>query len=224
MCSSWAEAGCGLLAFEPRSQMQGAGSRPAVFLDRDGVLNELTVDRVSGEPESPLELADVRLIPGAAAAARALARAGFALVCVSNQPAAAKGKVTVEQLQAIHERVLALLADERVYLDSSSLCLHHPDGVVPALSRSCHCRKPQPGMLLDAAARLGLAPSASWMVGDTAADVAAGRAAGCRTVLLDYPGSVHKRASVAERELIAADLAHAVPLLERVTRPPGDVL
>jgi D-glycero-D-manno-heptose 1,7-bisphosphate phosphatase len=216
---SWSEAADGLLALEPDARTHGGGRRAAVFLDRDGVLNELTPDRASGDPESPLEPADVRLIPGAAAAARELARAGFTLVCVSNQPAAAKGKATVERLRAVHERVLELLARERVYLDASRLCLHHPDGIVPALSRPCSCRKPRPGMLLDAAGRLGLAPGRSWIVGDTEADVAAGQDAGCRAILLEYAGSAHKRSPAAHPELRAADLAQAVAQLQSLTPP-----
>jgi D-glycero-D-manno-heptose 1,7-bisphosphate phosphatase len=216
---SWSEAADGLLSFEPDAQVHGGGQRPAVFLDRDGVLNELTPDRRSDNPESPLELADVRLIPGAAAASRELARAGFMLVCVSNQPAAAKGKATVERLRAVHERVLTLLARERVYLDASRLCLHHPDGVVPALSHSCSCRKPRAGMLLDAASRLGLAPDSSWIVGDTDADVTSGQRAGCRTILLEYPGSAHKRSPAAHPELRAADLAQAVARLRGLALP-----
>ena len=213
LSASWSEPEPGLLGLESATCADRGGERPAVFLDRDGVLNELAPDPISGEPESPLELADVRLVAGAAAAARSLARAGFTLVCVSNQPAAAKGNASVEQLQAIHERVLALLAREQVQLEASRLCLHHPDGAVSTLSRSCRCRKPQPGMLLDAARGLGLASGASWMVGDTDTDVTAGQRAGCRTILLEYPGSTHKRTASAAYELVAADLAQAVPLI-----------
>jgi D-glycero-D-manno-heptose 1,7-bisphosphate phosphatase len=198
-----------------------AGSRSiapgsaAVFLDRDGVLDAAVPDPVSGWPESPLHVADVRLLPGAAAAARQLADAGFALVCVSNQPAAAKGKATVEQLLAVHERVLELLARDGASLDASRLCPHHPEGVVAELSGPCPCRKPAPGMLTDAAAALALDLGASWMIGDTDADIAAGRAAGCRTALLDYPGSAHKRTGDAAQDMLAADLAQAVALLLR---------
>jgi D-glycero-D-manno-heptose 1,7-bisphosphate phosphatase len=219
----------GPLAFEPdhrpdKDQVdtcddRPVASRPAVFLDRDGVLNELARDPVSGEPESPLGVGDVHLIAGAAAAARELAQAGFVLVCVSNQPAAAKGKITVERLQAVHERVVDLLARQQMQLDASRLCLHHPDGVLPALSGRCRCRKPQPGMLLDAAAALDLDLGASWMVGDTDADVAAGHSAGCRTILLEYLGSAHKRSRGAHSELHATDLASAVaPLLRERSR------
>jgi D-glycero-D-manno-heptose 1,7-bisphosphate phosphatase len=184
-----------------------------MFLDRDGVLNRLVPDSVSGAPESPLDVEDVLLIEGAAAAAARLERAGFTLVCVSNQPAAAKGRVSVEQLYAIHERVVELLADETVSLGASRLCLHHPSGVVPALSGRCACRKPAAGMLLDAAATLDLDLSASWMVGDTDADVLAGRAAGCRTVLLQHADSAHKRSSRSDPDLLADDLAEAVARL-----------
>jgi len=187
--------------------------RPAVFLDRDGVLNELVLDPDSGVPESPLQADDVRLLAGAADAVRSLARAGFAVVCVSNQPAAAKGKTSIEQLLAVHQRVIELLAREGVHLETSRLCLHHPDGVVAELTGPCACRKPAPGMILDAASALGLDLGASWMFGDTDADVAAGRAAGCRTVLIGHPGSAHKRSIDTSPDLFAADLPAGVARL-----------
>jgi histidinol-phosphate phosphatase family protein len=187
--------------------------RAAAFLDRDGTLNQLVTDRSSGLPESPLRVEDVRLLDAAVAGARALAAAGFALVCVTNQPAAAKGTVSVEQLLLVHERVVALLGEAGVTLDASRLCLHHPRAVVPELAGPCACRKPAPGMLLDAAKELGLDLTHSWMVGDTDADVAAGRAAGARTVLILAPGSAHKRVAAMSPDLVAADLADAAALV-----------
>ncbi len=188
--------------------------RAAVFLDRDGVLNELVPDPVSGVPESPLTVADVRLIAGAAPAAARLARAGFALVCVTNQPAAAKGAVSVERLMAVHARVVELLLGEGVTLAGSRICLHHERGVVPELSGQCACRKPAPGMLLDAAATLGLDLDTSWMVGDTDRDIAAGKAAGCRTLLVRYTGSVHKRLCEVHPDVIAESLADGVTKID----------
>lgn len=181
--------------------------RAAVFLDRDGVINELVADPVSGAGESPLEVEQVRLVPGAATAAGRLARAGYVLVCVSNQPAAAKGTVSVAQLHAVHERVSELLAREDVTFATSRLCLHHEQGVIPGLSGPCACRKPAPGMLLDAAGALGVDLARSWMVGDTDADIAAGRAAGCRTLLVRHPGSVHKRLQMVTADFVADSLA-----------------
>lgn len=196
-------------------------ARAAVLLDRDGVLDELVRDPGTGHWESPLRVGDVRLVEGAAAAAARLARAGLRLSCVSNQPAAAKGTVSVARLLAVHARVVELLAREGVRLEVSRLCLHHPDGVVPSLSGPCACRKPAPGMLLDAAAELGIDTSACWMVGDTDADVAAGRAAGCRTALIECPGSVHKRSGHARADLRAASLAEAVAQMLELGDPEG---
>jgi D-glycero-D-manno-heptose 1,7-bisphosphate phosphatase len=193
-----------------------SGRRRAAFLDRDGVLNENVLDPESGLLESPLDPRDVRLLAGAATAARTLAAEGYALVCVSNQPAAAKGKLTVQELLAVHERVVALLGAEAVRFDAWRLCPHHPDGVIGDLSGPCACRKPAPGMLLDAAAALDLDLNASWMLGDTDADVLAGRTVGCRTGLIAYRGSAHKRGGRAHYDLLAVDLSDAVAqLLDR---------
>jgi histidinol-phosphate phosphatase family protein len=181
-----------------------------VFLDRDGVLNATVRDPDSGAFESPLKLADVHLLPGVGAALRRLAGAGYVLACVSNQPVAAKGKTSVQELLALHERLLALLAREGVRLDASRLCPHHPDGVVIELSGPCDCRKPAAGMLLEVAGAQGLDLRASWMLGDTDSDVQAGKTAGCRTVLVEYPLSAHKRLGRASPDFRAADLAEGV--------------
>lgn len=196
--------------------MTGSGTGTAVFLDRDGVLNELVPDPVSGLPESPLHAGDVRLAPGAAAAAARLQQHGFTLICVSNQPAAAKGRVSTEDLLAVHDRVLELLSREGVKLAASRICMHHEQGVVPELTGPCDCRKPAPGMLLDAAQALSIDLPSSWMVGDTDADVAAGAAAGCMTFLIRYPGSVHKRLQAVSPDRTADSLLDAATSLTSV--------
>ncbi len=199
----------GPLVFQPANRVDIPPTR-AAFLDRDGVLNAAVPDPTSGMPESPLKAEDVSLLPGAAAAARKLAAAGYALVCVSNQPAAAKGTVELQQLLRVHERVVDLLAGEGVQLHASYLCPHHPEGVLAELSGPCDCRKPAAGMLLEAASTLGLDRAASWMLGDTDADVLAGQNAGCRTVLIEYPRSAHKRLGDVSPTLLAADLCDGV--------------
>ena len=207
----------GPLALDSPSAHTGPSQRRrAVFLDRDGVLNAAARDPESGFFEAPLRLADVHLLPGVAPALKRLAAEGYALVCTSNQPLAAKGKTTLDELMALHERVLELLATEGAHLDGSRLCPHHPDGSVAEFSGPCPCRKPAPGMLLDAAQDLDLDLEASWMLGDTDADVQAGQSAGARTVLIEYPPSAHKRLGGADPDLRAADLPGAVSrLLER---------
>jgi len=189
-----------------------SGAR-AVFVDRDGTVNALVPDPETGRPESPLRPGDVVLIPGAAGALRKLAEAGWLVVGVSNQPAAAKGTVSPHRLAEVRARVLELLAAEGARLDDSRVCLHHPEGVVPELTRECECRKPAPGMLLDAAKDLGIDLKRSWMIGDTDSDVLAGKAAGCRTVLIAHQPSAHKRAGSARPDAVAPDLGAAVTLL-----------
>jgi D-glycero-D-manno-heptose 1,7-bisphosphate phosphatase len=208
-----ADGALGSVAFTSAGRVEFTRGRPAAFLDRDGVLNEGVPDPDSCGLESPLRPRDVHLLPGAAASAGRLAEAGYGLVCVSNQPAAAKGKVAVAQLLAVHQRVLELLERDGVRLDAWRLCLHHPQGVVKELSGPCECRKPAPGMIVEAALALGADLDASWMFGDANSDVLAGQAAGCRTALIEYRGSAHKRRGALSPDLRAPCLADAVAQL-----------
>jgi D-glycero-D-manno-heptose 1,7-bisphosphate phosphatase len=187
--------------------------RRAVFVDRDGTINRLVPDPLSGRPESPLLPEQVALIPGAARAIRALREAGWLLVGVSNQPAAAKGTISETDLMAVHARVIALLKQQDAVLDDFRLCLHHPNGVHPALSVECDCRKPRPGLLIAAARDHGVDLPASWMVGDVDADVLAGEAAGCRTILIATEGSAHKRSGAVAPTAQVSTLADAARLI-----------
>lgn len=152
----------------------------AVFLDRDGTLN-VEVDGVR-DPDALV------LLPGTAAALRRLNKSGMATVVVTNQPFVARGEVTEDAIEAIHARLERKLADGGAYFDALYYCPHHPHsgyaGERAELKLVCGCRKPAPGMLLSAARDLNLDLSKSWMIGDRAADVSAGRAAGVRSVLL----------------------------------------
>jgi D-glycero-D-manno-heptose 1,7-bisphosphate phosphatase len=185
----------------------------AVFLDRDGILDEPVVDPVDGRPESPLRADDVRLVDGAAEGCRRLTDAGFLLVVVSNQPGAAKGKATMDDVWAVHARVAALLDDEGVEIDDWRYCFHHPDAVADELRGPCDCRKPAPGMLLAAAAAHGIDLPASWMIGDRDTDVEAGARAGCRTVLVEHPGSAHRRFGDAGADVLSHSLRGAARLI-----------
>jgi D-glycero-D-manno-heptose 1,7-bisphosphate phosphatase len=187
--------------------------RRAVFVDRDGVVNALVEDPESGRPEAPLDVVDVALLSGVSAALRQLSDFGLLLIGISNQPAAAKGKLAVEDVLAIQDRVLVLLAREGVQFDAFKLCLHHPRGTHPELGIPCGCRKPAPGMLLDAADELNIDLSRSWMIGDTDADIQAGQAAGCSTVLVTEPGSAHKRTGAVRADAVVASLAAAGQLI-----------
>jgi D-glycero-D-manno-heptose 1,7-bisphosphate phosphatase len=158
------------------------GLRPAVFLDRDGTLIEDV-----GYPRDPEA---VRLLEGAPEALAALRRAGFALVVVSNQSGIGRGLVTREEAQAVHDRFVQELRAHGVELDDVRYCPHSPDD-------ACACRKPAAGLLLDSARELDLDLTRSFMVGDKPDDVEAGRAAGCRTVLLGGDGAADWDEAVA---------------------------
>ena len=180
----------------------------AVFVDRDGVINEPVWDQRTQSYESPYRPEDVALVPGAAQALADLT--AFQLVLVSNQPSAAKGQTTLAQLDAVHERVAELLRTAGVELDGVYYCHHHPDFTGP-----CDCRKPAPGLLLDAAAALDLDLAASWMVGDADTDVTAAHAAGAKAVLVEHPHTAHRRRGAVTPEHTAPDLARAAALIAR---------
>jgi D-glycero-D-manno-heptose 1,7-bisphosphate phosphatase len=205
--------GDGLLRLGSVSGVRAQRPRGIVFLDRDGVINELVVDPRSGACESPLEESSVRLIPGASRAVARLIDGGFVVMCVSNQPAAAKGAVSVAELLDVHTRVIELVESQGAAISASYLCLHHPSGVVPELARRCDCRKPSPGMLLTGARALDIDPRDTWMVGDTDTDVRAGKAAGSRTALLRYPGSFHKRGQGVNADLTLESLGQVADIL-----------
>lgn len=144
----------------------------AVFLDRDGVLNAPTV--IDGVPHPPGSLAELEILPGVPEACQALHEAGFVLVMVTNQPDVARGVATAEAVQELNAAVGAAVG-----IDDVRVCFHDDADL-------CACRKPNPGMLTDAASDLGLDLSASFLVGDRWRDIEAGHRAGVTTVLVDY--------------------------------------
>lgn len=152
-------------------------SRRAVFLDRDG-----TLVHARHYPTRPDELV---LHDGVLPPLAALGAAGVALVMVTNQSGLARGLFDVAALEAMHVDLGARLAAAGAALDGVYHCPHHPEGTVAALALECGCRKPAPGMLLQAAADLDLDLGRSWFVGDILDDVEAGNRAGCRTILVD---------------------------------------
>lgn len=157
----------------------------AVFFDRDGTLNEMVYDETHGIMDSPRLPDQVRLMPGAASAIRRLRDCGFLIVVVTNQPGLAKGTMTEASLDAVNTRLAELLREQDAAWDALYYCPHHPNGQPgnPYTSR-CHCRKPLPGLLTKAAQERNISLPDSWMLGDGIVDIQAGRAAGCRTILI----------------------------------------
>ncbi len=146
----------------------------AVFLDRDGVINEPKV--IDGKPYPPLSIDEFVIIDGVAEACRKLKAAGFLLVVTTNQPDVGRGTLKQEVVDAIHAHMCRVLPIDRV-----EVCFHPGKG-----ASDCDCRKPKPGMLLHAARELNIDLAQSWMVGDRWRDIDCGHAAGVRTVFIDY--------------------------------------
>jgi len=168
---------------------------PAVFLDRDGVINELVLNPATGEYEPPHAPEDLVLIPGAVPALCDLQNAGFVLFLISNQPDYAKGKISLERIRAVHERFDLILKANGVQFCEYYYCYHHPEGVIPDYSISCECRKPKPYFLRKAAHDHGIDLATSWMIGDRDTDIECGKAAGTRTILVLDPHSARYHSS-----------------------------
>ena len=180
---------------------------PAVFLDRD---NTLIANRGDlGDAEL------VRLVDGAAQALLQLRSAGYRLVVVTNQAGVARGKFSEADVDAVHQRIAQLLDDELhqpELIERFYYCPYHPEGTVQEYRREHSWRKPNPGMILQAGRDMELDLAHSWVIGDQPRDIAAGRAAGCKTVLL-YNGREPALRTSATRS--ATSLAEAVQLILR---------
>lgn len=168
----------------------------ALFLDRDGVLDELVFYEAAGAWEAPRSPADVRMVDEVAEPLARLHAAGWLLVIVTNQPDWAKEKTTRESLLEVHDTIVRNIESGGARIARSYLCFHHPDATVPELRVVCDCRKPGTASLLRAARELGIDLASSWMVGDQDSDLTCGRAAGCRVALVEHEGSAHKRGRV----------------------------
>lgn len=157
----------------------------AIFLDRDGTL----VDFVSGAqgPRTVRNARELALRPGSAEALARLRAAGFRLFLASNQPGVAKGHFTMADLEAMNQRLQALLRTAGVRLDALYCCPHHPTEGQGSFRGPCPCRKPNTGMIRAGLAAWSLAGDASFMIGDRRVDMLTGRRAGLRTVLVDSP-------------------------------------
>lgn len=159
-----------------------ANRQKAVFLDRDGTMN-----RYVGYLTKP---EDFELLPGVAEAIRKINLSGYLAIVVTNQPSIARGELTYDGLDEIHRKMETLLGQKGAYVDHIYFCPHHPDkgfpGEVPSLKIDCGCRKPKPGMLLQAAEDFNIDLSSSWMIGDDERDVGAGKNVGCHTALIGH--------------------------------------
>jgi D-glycero-D-manno-heptose 1,7-bisphosphate phosphatase len=168
----------------------------AVFADRDGVLCANTMR--DGRPVAPTRLEDFRLLPGVEDAVRALKSAGYLVIVVTNQPDVGTGRTPQATVEAMHDIIRS-----RLDVDDIKVCFH-------TNADNCTCRKPKPGMLLEAAAERGIDLPASYIVGDRWSDVAAGREAGCATIFVDYG---HEPETPSKADKVVATFAEAARVI-----------
>lgn len=170
--------------------------RRAVFLDRDGVINRAIVR--AGKPYPPASLAEVEWLPGVGEAMTAVRRLGFRVIVATNQPDVGKGLQRRETVEAIHAELR-----RRFPVDGIQVCYHTDED-------DCHCRKPRPGMLLEAARHWELDLGRSVIIGDRWRDIGAGKAAGCRTILI---AAAYEERKAQQPDAVVRSLAEASVLI-----------
>lgn len=152
----------------------------AIFLDRDGTINKYI--------GFLREIEQFELMPGVPNTIKKINDSGYLAIVVTNQPVIARGEVSYDELNEIHNKMETLLGMHGAYLDAIYFCPHHPDkgykGEIPELKIECSCRKPKPGMILKASEDFNIDLEQSWIIGDSENDIKAGRAAGCKTALI----------------------------------------
>lgn len=162
-----------------------SNKQKAIFLDRDGTINKY-VGFLSDSEE-------FKLLPNVGKAIQLINSSSYLVIVVTNQPVIARGEVTTNELNIIHNKMDTLLGKEGAYIDGLYYCPHHPDkgfeGEIPELKIDCNCRKPKAGMLLQAANDFNIDLTMSWMVGDSGSDIKAGKNAGCKTILISNDNS-----------------------------------
>lgn len=159
----------------------------AVFLDRDGVINEMVYHKEFGILDSPANPDEFKLMPEAGESVARLNRAGFKVIVVSNQPGIAKGKYTLKILKEINKKMIRELKNFGAKLDGIYYCLHHPQAKKKKYKIICNCRKPKPELVFKAAREFEVDLPSSYMIGDGIIDIEAGRASGVKTILLANP-------------------------------------
>ena len=189
-------------------------SSTAVFFDRDG-----TLIRDPGYISHPDQ---VELLDGAAEAVKEMQLLGYKTVVVSNQPGVAKGILTEETLEQIHERLRELVAQKGASLDAIYYCPFHPDGAVPKYRKDSDWRKPRPGMLLAAAGEMDIDLTKSWMIGDSLRDTEAGRSAGCKTILIIAGHASPETNDKNRPDHVAVNMREAVNIIKKFHRSGQD--
>lgn len=192
---------------------------PAVFFDRDGVINEIVYNEDTELMDSPMNVSQFKLLPGVAEALKSVKNKGYYVFIVTNQPAAAKGKTTLTNLYDINTSFVNQMKREDVDIDGVFLCIHYPKKLPLTkdeyLIKECNCRKPKSGMIMDAADKYNIDLENSYMVGDSFTDVQCGINAGVKTVFLgDYKCDACKKLCDNKPDLICKNISEAALKIE----------
>ena len=196
------------------ARKSGRVPRPAVFIDRDGTINQEKGHLAHAE--------DFELLPGVASAIRSLNKSGILALVITNQPVIARGESTFEEMDRIHRRMETLLAREGAYVDGIFVCPHHPDkgfrGEIAELKIPCGCRKPATGLLDQACGLFSIDLKRSWFIGDTTLDIECARRAGIPSILVQTGAAGKDGKFPTTPDLIVAGLPEAVS--EVIARTP----
>lgn len=165
----------------------------SIFLDRDGVINPLVYNVLTGEYESPHFIEDFSVFPYVSKAAMMLMNEGYQLFVVTNQPSYAKGKTSLQNIQEIHVAMDTYFKEQGVYFADFYYCYHHPNGIVPEYTTVCDCRKPKDKFLTDAQLKHDVDFMNSWFIGDQDSDIECGQSKGLKTILINNKHSIKKR-------------------------------
>ncbi len=204
-----------LAEFTEYTKKRFVEKHPAVFLDRDGVLNEIVFNEETEQLDSPMNNEQLKYIAGTEEALQKLHDRGYWIFIVSNQPAAAKGKISLAELYDINKMLLNHYLKCGIHVDEAELCPHHPEGTTRTIERfliqKCDCRKPMPGMIERIKRKYNLDLGHSYMIGDSYTDIEAGKQAGLTTAFIgNFKCDVCGRLNYNKPKLIGQNLSDIV--------------
>ena len=191
----------------------------AVFIDRDGVINRMVLHADFGTVDSPANPEQFDLFPGVSEALVELKQLGLLVIVVSTQPGVAKGKFTTALLDAMQNKMTASIEAAGGQVDAIYNCLHHPEALLPEYRVVCDCRKPKPGLLINAAQEWHIDLSNSYMIGDGVTDMAAGRAVGAITLFVNARKCYHCEALAEQNaapDYLVKDLREAAQVIGKL--------
>ncbi|HQY50737.1 MAG TPA: HAD-IIIA family hydrolase [Ignavibacteria bacterium] len=183
----------------------------AVFLDRDGVINDLIYNEFRKEYEPPHKVEDIKIFAGVKDSLKELKKNGFELFLISNQPDFAKGKTSLENLIAVKKKFMEILNDDDAFIKNDFYCFHHPEGITEGYSYNCECRKPKTFLVDKAVGNYNIDRNASWFIGDRETDIECGINAGLKTVLIK--NKYNNYTDLPKPDFISVDLKSAVKII-----------